>query len=127
MDAGALVRGLYEAFQERDWDVASQLLRADAVVDLPATGERLSGRDEIMAFQAEYPEPWGTLSVLRAVADGDVAVAEVGVEAPGGERFALAAFWTARGGLLEHGVEYWVDLGIDPPANRRWWRSGDQR
>src|SRR5262249_30088100 len=59
MAAAALVRELYEAYQRRDWSGAAGLLHADATLDMPATRERLSGREEVIGFQRDYPEPWG--------------------------------------------------------------------
>ncbi len=118
MDAAALTRRLYEAYQARDWDRAAGCLHPEAAVDLPATSERLAGRDQVMQFQREYPEPWGELVLRRVVAAGDSAAAEVEVRAPEGV-FRMAAFWDADGGLLRHGTEYWLDPGGQPPPGRR--------
>jgi len=61
VDAVALVRGLYESYQDRNWDSAATFLHRDAVLDMPSTAERLDGRDAVIAFQRDYPEPWGVL------------------------------------------------------------------
>jgi ketosteroid isomerase-like protein len=114
-----LVRSLYERYQARDWSGAGELLHRDAELDMPATAERLTGRDEVIALQRNYPEPWGDLEVLRVLADGESAVAELQVIASDAE-FRCAAFWTVRDGLLHRGVEYWVTVGGDePPPDRR--------
>ena len=118
--AGELARTLYEAYQRRDWEADESVLHRRAVVSLPATAERLEGRAAIMAFNRSYPEPWGTLTVERVVVEGDQAAAEVSVVEPDGTRFAMAAFWNCRDGLLHEGVEHWVTLGGEqPPADRR--------
>ena len=67
--AEQLVRGLYERYQQRDWPGAAHLVHPAAQLDLPATGECLVGRDQIMRFQENYPEPWGDLAVLRVVSE----------------------------------------------------------
>jgi ketosteroid isomerase-like protein len=119
MDAVDAVRGLYEAYQERDWVRASLFLHPEAVVEMPATAERLEGSEAVIAFQRAYPEPWGVMTVKRVVADGEGAAAEIGVVDPEGRAFALASFWCRRQGLLDRGVEYWVDIaGALPPASR---------
>ena len=119
MTGGELVRGLYEAYERRDWSAAEALFHPEAAVEMPATIERLSGRADVVAFQRAYPEPWGTMSVLRVLEDADGAAAEVEVVAPDGQRFALAAFWRVRDGQLYRGTEYWVTVGGEqPPASR---------
>ena len=124
MSAGELVRRLYEAYDRRDWDAAALLLHGDAVVEMPATLERLVGRAGVVGFQRAYPEPWGRLTVLRVVAAGDEAAAEVEVVAPD-DTFRMAAFWRCTDGLLRDGVEYWITAGGDEiPPGRPAARSG---
>jgi ketosteroid isomerase-like protein len=118
VDAADMTRALYAAYQDRDWARAGTFLHPEATVDMPATGERLAGRDQVLRFQREYPEPWGDLTVLRALADGPSAAAEVEVRAPGGDVFRMAAFWVQRDGLLAIGTEYWLDPGGSPPPGR---------
>jgi ketosteroid isomerase-like protein len=119
MGAGSLVRALYEAYQDRDWARAEQLLHPDAVLEMPDTAERLVGREAIIFFQCDYPEPWGILTVERVLADAFEEAAEVSVAHPSGRVFGLAAFWRPYDGLLHTGVEYWVTVGgTDPPPER---------
>lgn len=114
-----MIRGLYQAYQDRAWDRAAGLLHPDAVVVMAATAERLVGREAVVDFQRSYPEPWGTLSVRRVLTDTDGAAAQVSVTDPSGREFALAAFWRSRDGLLHEGVEYWIEVGgEDPPGER---------
>src|SRR5579872_5016846 len=119
MTAAALVTGLYQAYQDRAWERAAIFLHPDAVVVMPATAERLVGREAVLSFQASYPEPWGTLSVLRVVADADTAVAELTVEDPTGPPWAVSAWWATGEGLLHEGVEYWVEIGTAVPPDSR--------
>jgi ketosteroid isomerase-like protein len=119
MDAVSQVRALYEAYQARDWERAAACLHPDVAIDMPATGEWLAGRDKALAFQRAYPEPWGVMTVLRALGGAADAVAEVEVVDPQGQRFGLAAFWRQEDGLLRTGVEYWVTVGGDTPPPGR--------
>ncbi|MBM7808942.1 ketosteroid isomerase-like protein [Geodermatophilus bullaregiensis] len=118
MRGDRLVRDLYEHFQARDWDAAAALLHPDVRLRMPATDERFAGREQVMAFQRDYPEPWGELRVLRVLSDGAVTAAENEIVGPG-EVFRCAAFWTVRDGLLHDGVEYWVTVGGDQPPPAR--------
>lgn len=117
MSADQSLRWLYEAYQDRDWDRARDFLHPAAVVVLPATSERLDGRDHVIGFQRRYPEPWGDLAVLRVIGGEMSAAGEIEVRAPSAA-FRMAAFWETRDGLLWRGTEYWVDLGGTPPAGR---------
>ncbi len=116
--SGDLTRTLYERYQARDWSGAAELLHPQAQVRMPATEERLVGREQVLALQRAYPEPWGELRVLRVVCDVATAVAEVEITGVQGV-FRCVAFWTIHEGLLHDGVEYWVTVGGDePPADR---------
>jgi ketosteroid isomerase-like protein len=119
MDAASQVDALYQAYQARDWDQAARCMHPDAVLDMPATSERLTGREQVLGFQRSYPEPWGDLTVRRVMGGPDQAAAEIEIIGPDGQRFANAAFWRQRDGLLHTGVEYWVTVGGDrPPPGR---------
>jgi len=117
-DATVLLRELYESYQRRDWNAATELLHPDATLDMPATRERLTGRDAVIGFQRDYPEPWGDLAVLRVLGATDEACAEVEIVGPDGT-FRMAAFWRAEAGLLRDGIEYWVTVGGEQPPSGR--------
>ncbi|HEY9242854.1 MAG TPA: nuclear transport factor 2 family protein [Streptosporangiaceae bacterium] len=125
MTGADMARALYTAYQARDWARAETYLHPDAVLDMPATGERLVGREQVLRFQREYPEPWGELEVLRTLGDDASAAAEVQVRAPGGDLFRMAAVWVLRDGRLASGTEYWVDPGGAPPPGRTAYRAAD--
>jgi len=115
----AVVRRLYELYQDRDWTAAARLLDEEVRLHMPATDERLAGRERVIALQREYPEPWGELRVQRVTGDDGTAAAEIEIVAPDATH-RCAAFWTVRDGLLVDGVEYWVTLGRETadPARR---------
>jgi len=117
MGSAQLVRQLYEAYQARDWQAAEAIVHPDAIVDMPATSERLAGRAQVVGFQRDYPEPWGDLAVLSVIESGSKAAAQVEVRAPDSV-YRMAAFWEVWDGLLWHGTEYWVTAGEAPPPGR---------
>jgi SnoaL-like domain len=119
MTSSELARALYEAYQARDWDTAATHLHEGASVRMPHTGEHLRGRDEVIGFQHDYPEPWGTLTVDRLIGDDDAVAAQISIVDPDGRGFAMAAFWTVRDGLLDDGLELWLDLGGLGPSRYR--------
>jgi ketosteroid isomerase-like protein len=119
MQPSEVVRALWERIQARDWTGVSALLDGDVVVDWPVSSERISGRDNYVAVNRQYPEGW-SIRVLRIVAEGDQVASEV--EVPHSElgTFLVASFWTVTGGRIIRGTEYWSSLGADAsPA----WRA----
>jgi SnoaL-like domain len=118
MHGDQLVGTLYERYQARDWIAAAALLYPEARLHMPATDEHLVGREQVIALQRNYPEPWGELRVLRVVSDSAVAVAEVEIVSDAA-LFRCAGFWTIQEDMLRNGVEYWVTVGgEEPPADR---------
>jgi hypothetical protein len=52
-----LARALFEHYQHRNWTAARELVNPDAVLEMPATGERLEGLPALIALPEKYPEP----------------------------------------------------------------------
>jgi ketosteroid isomerase-like protein len=114
-----VVRRLWAAIAARDWATTGALLHPDVIVEWPATGERMVGRENVVAVNAEYPEGW-SIHVLRVVGDGNSVVSEVEVPHEGLGVFRAASFWTVRDGVITAGTEYWIGVGAEePPA----WRA----
>ncbi len=78
MEPSEVARALWHRFQDHNWTGAAELIAENAVIEWPASRERLVGRDNIIAVNREYPEGW-SIKVLRVVAEDDQVVAEVEV------------------------------------------------
>lgn len=118
MTPAEVVRTLWERIQGRDWTGARALLAEDVQVEWPATRELISGADNFISVQSEYPEGW-RIRVLSVVQEGDTVVSEVEVPHEGLGVFRAASFWTVRGGLIARGREYWVTVGGETPPDWR--------
>ncbi len=124
MNGTEVVRAFWERIQARDWAGVGAVLAPDVVVEWPATGERLHGRDAVVGVNRAYPEGW-SIRIVRLVQDGDpsaagTVVSEVEVPHEGIGVFAVASFWHVEGGLITRAREYWVQCaGEEPPA----WRA----
>ena len=90
----------------------------DCVVDWPCSGERIVGRENFAAIQAEYPTDTGRWSfdVHRIVAEDDVAVSEVTVT-DGEQSARVVAFSIFDGSQIAHQLEYWP-MAYDPQPGR---------
>ena len=113
-----VVRGLWEAMQARDWAGAAELVDEDVVVEWPVSRERMTGRENYIAVNHEYPEGW-EIRVLRVISDGDQAASEVEVVHKTMGVFRAASFWTVAEGRISRGTEYWTGFGADEPLPGR--------
>ena len=114
---GEVVRQLWARFQARDWAGARQLVHTHAVIDWPASAERLQGADCFIAVNAQYPEGW-TIHLLSvdALQDGRV-LSMARVDHPP-LSFLVQSTLRVRDGLITAGQELWATCE-DPPA----WRA----
>ena len=113
-----VVRGLWEAMQARDWARAADLVDQDVVVEWPVSRERMTGRENYVAVNREYPEGW-EIRVLRVIGAGDQAASEVEVLHDTLGVFRAASFFTVSGGRITRGTEYWTGFGADEPLAGR--------
>lgn len=118
MDTITIIRSLWERIEARDWGGLAALLAEDVRVEWPASRELISGRENFVAVQSEYPEGW-SIRLLAAIADGERGATEVEVPFTGGEVFRVSSWWTVRGGVVIAGTEYWITLGQDPTPQWR--------
>jgi ketosteroid isomerase-like protein len=123
------VLALWNLFEARDWPGVRALLSDDLVVELPATGERFTGADDFVAFNATYPEGW-TIQVQRVVCGGastapnggvaELVISEVQVPQDGVGVFAVAQFAWVRDARIVAAREFWVTCGAEEPPS---WRA----
>jgi ketosteroid isomerase-like protein len=113
----AVVRTLWQRFEQRDWSEARLLLAGDAVMTWVCTAERFTGGDAVIAVNAAYPEGW-SIHVLDVATLGDGRILSlVRVEHPP-QRFFATSLFRVAGGLIREIEEYWA-TAEPPPA----WRS----
>jgi hypothetical protein len=112
------VKRLWAAIQARDWQDAAAQLADDVVIDWPATGERIRGRDRYIELQRIYPEGW-SIEVRTLIHDGGRVAVEVRVP-HGDEVFFCAAFYVIEEGMIARGMEHWSD---GRPSSAPTWRA----
>lgn len=57
-DAAAIARRFVETLETRDWEAWAALLHPDVRYVVPQTGERITGRDRYLRFNATFPGDW---------------------------------------------------------------------
>ncbi len=78
-DGAAVVRGIYEAFDRRDFDSLMAPITDETVVTVMAFGQDLKGSEGFRQFTAPFTEAFPDISieVRNLVAEGDQVAAEL--------------------------------------------------
>ena len=103
---------------ELDSGLEHALRHEDVVIDMPQSGERIRGRDNMKAMQDAYPGP-PKVKVRRIVGSGDLCVAEVRSDY-GGRIYYVAMIIEFREGKVIRETRYYADP-IEAPAWRAQW------
>ncbi|MBZ0304179.1 MAG: nuclear transport factor 2 family protein [Anaerolineae bacterium] len=118
-----VVRTLWQAFDQMDFELARELLHADFVCEWPQSRERIRGADNYLAVNQHYPGSW-RIYILKIVADADEAVSEVEIEYTndnGAVRQDRAvSFFRLRDGKIVYLREYWPEPYAAPDWRRQW-------
>ena len=118
--AKELVARFWAAMHANDFAAAGELLHDDFVLDWPQSGERIRGRANFVAVNANYPAAgrW-RVTLDRLVAEGDEVASLVTVT--DGLLLARAVtFTTVRNGRLWRQTEYWPDPFAAPAWRAQW-------
>jgi limonene-1,2-epoxide hydrolase len=113
-----IVESFWEAMQRNDWERAAGHLTENCVIEWPCSGERIVGRADFAALQADYPTNTGRWSfeIHRIVAEGDVVVSEV-TTTDGEQAARVVAFSLLEDGRIARQIEYWP-MPYEPPPGR---------
>ena len=118
-----LMKRYWAAAEANDLD-AMHLLRDQAlVVEFPQTGERLSGRDVVRAFEESH-DAGGSFELTRLTGEGDVWVAE-GLMRSGGSVTYVVSIGELRDGRVARSIDYFaspmpsmVSAAAEDPSDR---------
>jgi ketosteroid isomerase-like protein len=113
-----VVEQLWVAFDVFDFEAAGELVSDDFICELPQSRERICGRENFVAFNANYPGRWRT-RVERIVACGDTVVTDVALWS-GDETARAVSFFELRDGKIVKETDYWPDP-FEAPASRAQW------
>jgi ketosteroid isomerase-like protein len=108
-DTRRLVEQYWQIMNTNDWKAVGTLLHDEYVLDWPQSGERIRGRTNFAAVNANYPAagPW-RFTVHDLIADEHGAASEVIVNAPSIST-PVVSFFEVRDGKIRHMREYWPD------------------
>jgi ketosteroid isomerase-like protein len=108
-----------------DADAEYALRHDDFVADLPQSGERIRGRDNMRAMQRAFPPDRApTFQVRRITGGGDVWTVEA-VGDYGGQTYLVVCIFEFRDGKIVRETRYYPEP-FEPPAWRaRWVKRSD--
>ena len=101
-----LMERYWAAAEANDLDTMHRLRDEALVVDFPQTGERLSGRHAVRAFE-EGHGAGGSFELTRLTGEGDVWVAE-GLMRSGDGLTHVVSISELRNGRVAHSIDYFT-------------------
>jgi len=115
-----IVEGFWAAMQTNDFKAAGEFLHDDYLLEWPQSGERIRGRDDFVAINAQYPAHgrW-EFTVHRILAEGEEVVSDVSVT-DSVIQARVITFSTVREGKIFRQTEFWPDP-FEAPAWRAQW------
>lgn len=109
------VREFWDSLQARDWERFGATVTHDVVAWWPQSRERVTGRDALVRFMAEFPGDW-SLVVEREHGDA-VGVATLIAFTVAGETVPGATFFDlADDGRVRGFTEFWPEPYAPPPG-----------
>lgn len=121
-----VVAQFWAAMDENDWSAAADLFADAYVLEWPQSGERIVGRENFMAANANYPSAgrW-SFTLHRILAERDTVVTEVSVS-DGVTHARVITFSTVHAGKILHQREFRPEP-FAAPAWRTAWAERDKR
>ena len=95
-----------------------EMRHEDVVIDMPQSGERICGRDNMKAMQDTYPGP-PEVTIRRIVGSGDVWVVEARSDYSG-RIYYVAMIIEFREGKIIRETRYYADPFEAPAWRARW-------
>jgi SnoaL-like domain len=109
----------FEQLQHLSPEAEYELRHPDYVMEMPQSGERIRGRENMRAFQEAYPNP-PSIQPRRVVGSGDIWVIEARSDYGDGQLFNLAMIVEFRDGKIWKDTRYYAEP-FEPPAWRSLW------
>ena len=117
LSASEIVQEFFARMNSNDFRAAADLLGDDFVLEWPQSQERIRGRENFIAVNAEYPAygRW-SFTINRIVGDDTEVASDVSIT-DGVQTARAITFSTVRAGKIVHQVEFWPEP-YPAPANR---------
>jgi hypothetical protein len=119
-DYRAIIESLFgEGRLRLDAAAEHDLRHEDYVMEMPQSGERIRGRDNMRAMQEAYPNPPAAV-LRRIVGSGDVWVMEATSDYGGGDTYLVADIFEFRDGRIAKETRYYAQPFEAPEWRAQW-------
>jgi ketosteroid isomerase-like protein len=125
MDEREVRELFFERLEHLSADAEYELRHPDYVMEMPQSGERIRGRDNMRAFQEAYPNP-PTITPGRVVGSGDMWVIEGRSDYGGDQICHVSMIVEFRDGKIWRDTRYYAEPFQAPDWGRnglRGWRN----
>ena len=112
------VERLWRLFDAFDFEAAGKLVDDNFVCEWPQSRERIRGRENFVAVNANYPGRW-RCKVERIVACGATVATDV-VLSSGEETARAVSFFELRDGKIVKEIDYWPEPYSAPASRAQW-------
>ena len=120
MDDQQIRETLIELVTDLDPDAEYELRHEDFVADMPQSGERICGRDNMRAMQQAFPpDRKPTFRVRRLTGAGDVWTVEA-IGDYGGETYLVVVIFEFRDGRIARETRYYPQPFEAPEWRSQW-------
>jgi hypothetical protein len=119
MDEQRAQRFLAELFSRLSPEEEYELRHEDYVMEMPQSGERIRGRENMRAFQEAYPNP-PSIRLRRVLVRDGLWVAEGINDYGGGQIFTVVAIIQLRDGKMWRDTRYYAEPFEAPEWRAQW-------
>ena len=123
-DARQVAEAVWRALQAGDWDAASGYLREDFVQEWPQSGERIVGRQNVIAVNEHYEEATGSkpsIELRRLVPPGEAWIVEATIDYGDGTPVSLVSILEADdAGQITRATDYFANPFEAPEWRAQW-------
>ena len=119
-DVQELAQKIWNLMSAGEWEAASEFLHDEYVQEWPQSGERIVGKENSLAINQNFPGGLPTMTFRRTLADGDLAVMEVGLEYGDGSVFQGVSVMEFRDGKLLRETDYFAQPFQAPQWRAQW-------
>jgi hypothetical protein len=104
-----VIENFWAAMNTNDWNAASEFFSDDFVLDWEQSGERIRGRENFVAVNANYPASGRWVFTVNQILAGDSGgVSDVGVT-DGTRNDRVITWFRIEHGKVSHIKEFWAE------------------